>query len=98
MVIEKGGPSEEDLKIREGEPEGRESNVDLAHDRANLSESYREKRDIYLKGHEKFREEHPEYPVEDMDTVRKIDDEGGFGKSAKMAEEGELDAELADKK
>ncbi|MCX6812124.1 MAG: hypothetical protein NTW79_00660 [Candidatus Berkelbacteria bacterium] len=94
---EKIGPSEEDLQIREGEPEGRVDDVDLANDRANLSESYREKRNVYLKGHEQYREAHSEHQTS-MDTVKKIDDEGGFGKMAKMAEEGELDNELTDKK
>lgn len=38
MGVEQGGPSEEDLKIREGEPKGREDNIARAQEDAQMTE------------------------------------------------------------
>jgi len=45
LGVEGNGPSEEDLKIREGEPEGRVQDVEDAHERANASEGLRAEAD-----------------------------------------------------
>lgn len=98
MGAETNGPSEEDVKIRKeaGEPEERTRDINLAQGRANLSEKYRKGKETYLAGHEKFRTQHPDI-APDKDSVRKTDDQAGFGKMSQMAEEGELDHELEDK-
>ncbi|MCX6810789.1 MAG: hypothetical protein NTY30_03645 [Candidatus Berkelbacteria bacterium] len=99
-----GGPSEEDLKIRPGEPEGRLQDVDQTHRRAKLSEHFREISEEKVQNAESAERYHDSYrkaiaaapetddPGRDHKLKTKQDLKYEFAKSEEQAEKARSEA------